>query len=395
MRIDVVTLFPDYFESPLAIGLVGRAFQKGTEFGIVDPRAFTQDVHRTVDDSPYGGGAGMVLKPEPIVAALNEAKSRGSGPVVMLSPQGAPLRQSDLRRWSKLDHLVLLCGRYEGFDERIRAHVDEEISLGDFVLTGGEPAAAVIIDGVVRLLPETLGNAESIETDSFSDGLLEHPHYTRPLRFEESEVPPILRSGDHKKVERWRRARALERTSARRPELLAQTDLDLADQQTLAAQSKRRPIHLALELEDPSAAVRARGLAHAFRLASLSFIGSALQLDHPEAIDLAPPGTKKRDRATVSPAWPRDIHVFPDWSAWSMAQVEAGRPRFGLLRRPYRQPGLWRGEAPAEAALALGAGLLPEHLDHRLAPLAAATPGARLDVVTAAALGLQRMFATC
>ncbi len=230
MKIDVITLFEDFFTSPLATGLVGKAIASGAaEVRFVDPRTFTSDVHRTVDDAPYGGGAGMVMKVEPLVAAIREARSRGPGPVVMLSPQGRPATQADFARWAANDHLALIAGRYEGFDERVRAYVDEEISVGDFVLTGGEYGALTIVDGVVRLLPGTLGNADSSQHDSFAAGLLEHPQYTRPMVFEGAEVPEVLGSGHHARVEAWRHEQALRRTRARRPDLIAARGLTGAE----------------------------------------------------------------------------------------------------------------------------------------------------------------------
>lgn len=234
MKIDVITLFPELFTSPLSIGLVGKAIaSKAASVDFIDPRAFTSDAHRTVDDAPYGGGGGMVMKVEPLADAIAKARENGPGPVVMMTPQGRPLRQADLRRWSSGPHLVLLAGRYEGFDERVRDLVDEEVSLGDFVLTGGEYAALAIIDGVVRLLPGTLGNAASSEEDSFSDGLLEHPQYTRPLEYGGTTVPDVLMSGHHERVRAWRHAVALQRTRARRPDLFEDRLLDEADRVAL------------------------------------------------------------------------------------------------------------------------------------------------------------------
>ena len=236
MNIDLVTLFAEFFETPLATGLVGKAIAAGrASVRTIDPRQFTQDRHRTVDDTPYGGGGGMVMKPEPVVAAIREARSRGSGPVVLMSPQGRPLVQRDFARWASVDHLVLVAGRYEGYDERIRAYVDDEVSLGDFVLTGGEYAALTIVDGVIRLRPGTLGNKDCPEQDSFADGLLEYPHYTRPLSFEGNAVPEVLQSGHHQRVSAWRNAQALLRTRIRRPDLLKRRGLSPAEADALAS----------------------------------------------------------------------------------------------------------------------------------------------------------------
>jgi tRNA (guanine37-N1)-methyltransferase len=244
MRIDVVTLFPEFFETPLKQGLVGKAIESGAAaIGFIDPRSFTTDRHRTVDDTPYGGGGGMVMKPEPAVAAIQEAKTRGQGPVLLMTPQGKPISQRDLARWSKEQHLILLSGRYEGFDERIRAYVDEEVSLGDFVLTGGEYAALAIADGVIRLLPGTLGNAASPEADSFSNGLLEHPQYTRPPEFEGRLVPDVLLSGDHAKIAAWRVSESIDRTRSRRPDLLIERPLSALERRAMLERSKAmRPI---------------------------------------------------------------------------------------------------------------------------------------------------------
>jgi tRNA (guanine37-N1)-methyltransferase len=242
MRIDLITLFPTLFEAPLHSGVVGKAIETGiATVGLIDPRAYTRDAHRTVDDAPYGGGGGMVMKPEPLAQAIREAKSRGPGPVVLMSPQGRRLSQRDLSRWAALDHLVLVCGRYEGFDERVRGLCDEQISLGDFVLTGGEYAALAIADGVIRLLPGTLGNESSPVTDSFVAGLLEHPHYTRPQVFEGSEVPEVLRSGDHAKVEEWRRRESLRRTLSRRPDLFVERGATEEERFELVAFERPKP----------------------------------------------------------------------------------------------------------------------------------------------------------
>jgi tRNA (guanine-N1)-methyltransferase len=223
MRFDVVTLVPEAFEPLLGLGVIGRAFAAGiAEIHTHNPRDHATDRYRKVDDEPYGGGAGMVLKPEPVYAAFEAIPVLSRRRVLLMSPQGQPLHQSDLRRWASAhDQLVLLCGHYEGFDERIRALADEEVSLGDFVLTGGELPALVVISGVVRLLPGTVGSPESLESESHSDLLLEHPHYTRPAEFRGMAVPEVLRSGDHGAIARWRQEQRLERTRERRPDLLA------------------------------------------------------------------------------------------------------------------------------------------------------------------------------
>ena len=221
MRLDVVSLAPEALTPLLELGVIGRAFKAGiAALHLHNPRDYATDRYRKVDDEPYGGGAGMVLKPEPVYAAVEAIPCQSRRRVLLMSPQGRPLQQTDLRRWaSDYDQLVFLCGHYEGFDERIRALADEEVSIGDFVLTGGELPAAVIINGVVRLLPGTVGTEACLEEESHSALLLEHPHYTRPAEFRGMAVPPVLRSGDHGAIERWRHEQQLQRTQARRPDL--------------------------------------------------------------------------------------------------------------------------------------------------------------------------------
>ena len=223
LRVDVISLVPEAFEPLLGAGVIGRAFAAGiATLHRHNPRDFATDRYRKVDDEPYGGGAGMVLKPEPVVAAFEALPALPRRRVLLMSPQGRPLQQADLRRWAtESDQLVLLCGHYEGFDERIRPLADEEVSIGDFVLTGGELPAMVVINGVVRLLPGTVGTAASLVEESHSDLLLEHPHYTRPASFRGQEVPPVLRSGDHGAIARWRAEQQQQRTRERRPDLWA------------------------------------------------------------------------------------------------------------------------------------------------------------------------------
>lgn len=223
LRVDVISLVPEAFEPLLGAGVIGRAFAAGiATLHRHNPRDFATDRYRKVDDEPYGGGAGMVLKPEPVVAAFEALPALPRRRVLLMSPQGRPLQQADLRRWAtESDQLVLLCGHYEGFDERIRSLADEEVSIGDFVLTGGELPAMVVINGVVRLLPGTVGTAASLVEESHSDLLLEHPHYTRPASFRGQEVPPVLRSGDHGAIARWRAEQQQQRTRERRPDLWA------------------------------------------------------------------------------------------------------------------------------------------------------------------------------
>ncbi|KGG27267.1 MULTISPECIES: tRNA (guanosine(37)-N1)-methyltransferase TrmD [unclassified Prochlorococcus] len=220
-RLDVVTLVPQAFTPLGELGVIGRAFASGiAALHTHNPRDYTTDRYHKVDDQPYGGGAGMVLKPEPVFAAVEAIPVQARRRVLLLTPQGKPLCQKDLHRWV-VDHdqLVLICGHYEGFDERIRILADEEVSVGDFVLTGGELPAMTVINGVVRLLPGTVGTAESLQDESHSDVLLEHPHYTRPANFRGMVVPDVLRSGDHGAIALWRQQQRQLRTQHRRPDL--------------------------------------------------------------------------------------------------------------------------------------------------------------------------------
>ena len=223
MRLDVITLAPEIVEGLRGYGVIGRAFTAGiAELHLHNPRDHATDRYRKVDDEPYGGGAGMVLKPEPVFAALEAIPVLPRRRVLLMTPQGLPLAQTDLRRWAREhDQLVFLCGHYEGFDERIRSLAHEEVSIGDFVLTGGELPAMTIINGVVRLLPGTVGTAASLEEESHSALLLEHPQYTRPAEFRSMEVPAVLRSGDHGAIARWRAEQQRLRTAERRPDLHA------------------------------------------------------------------------------------------------------------------------------------------------------------------------------
>ncbi|HSJ29354.1 MAG TPA: tRNA (guanosine(37)-N1)-methyltransferase TrmD [Acidimicrobiia bacterium] len=219
MRISIVTIFPGYFDGALRVGMVSRALERGAlEVVPIDLRTWGTGVHRAVDDAPFGGGPGMVMSPGPLAAALDTVADAHR---VFLTPAGSPLRQEHLDRWSGLDHLALVCGRYEGVDQRIVDNmIDEEISLGDFVLAGGEPAALTVVEGVARLLPGVLGNPDSVLSESFRDGRLEEPVYTRPAEFRGWKVPEVLLSGDHGRIEEWRRQQRLERTRTRRPDLL-------------------------------------------------------------------------------------------------------------------------------------------------------------------------------
>ena len=232
-RIDVLTLFPKMFESPFAESIVARARAAGQiELAVHDIREWATDRHRVVDDTPYGGGAGMVLKPEPLTRAIRATKG-DRGHVVLMTAQGVLFDQAAARRLAQLPHLVIVCGHYEGVDERvIEGDVDEELSIGDFVLTGGELAAMVVIDAVTRLIPDVI-EPESLTHESHTEGLLEGPHYTRPLEHEGRRVPTVLLSGDHAAIARWRRAEAVRRTAERRPDLLERAGLTPAERARL------------------------------------------------------------------------------------------------------------------------------------------------------------------
>jgi tRNA (guanine37-N1)-methyltransferase len=234
MRVDVVTLFPELFEAPLRTSIVGRAAERHlVEFEVHDLREHGLGRHRSVDDYPYGGGAGMVMRPEPLYAAIEPLRDAGAQ-VILLDPAGERLTDALARELARLPHVALVCGRYEGVDERARSLADREVSIGDYVLTGGELPALVLIDAVVRLVPGVI-EAESHEGDSFASGLLEHPHYTRPEEFRGMGVPSVLLSGHHGEVARWRRREALRRTLQRRPDLLESAPLTDADRRELDA----------------------------------------------------------------------------------------------------------------------------------------------------------------
>jgi len=220
MKIDVLTLFPEMFTGPLDVSMVARARKAGLlDLQIRNLRDWTHDRHKTVDDRPFGGGPGMVLKPEPVFEAV-EALASEKTRVLMMAPTGRVFTQAMARELAGEEHLLFLCGSYEGFDERIRTLIDDELSIGDYVLTNGGLPAMVIIDAVTRLLPGVLGHDESAHDESFSHGLLEYPHYTRPAEFREMKVPDVLLSGNHAEIEKWRREQSKRRTEERRPDLL-------------------------------------------------------------------------------------------------------------------------------------------------------------------------------
>ena len=224
MRIDVLTLFPRMFEGPLGESIIGKAREKGLlEINVSNFRDYSDNKHQTVDDYPYGGGAGMLLKVQPVydnIKAIEEATPETKKRVILLDPAGKPFDQKMAEEFSTEEHLVFICGHYEGYDERIRSLVTDEVSLGDYVLTGGELGAMVMIDATVRLLPEVLGNQTSAQTDSHSTGLLEHPQYTRPAEFKGMKVPDVLMNGNHKLIEQWQLKESLRRTYQRRPDML-------------------------------------------------------------------------------------------------------------------------------------------------------------------------------
>jgi tRNA (guanine37-N1)-methyltransferase len=235
MKIDVLTLFPGLFDSPFSESILGKAQDRGLlTIRTHCLRDWAEGKHKITDDTPYGGGDGMVMKPEPVARALRELRvAEPESKVLLLTPQGRTFCQSEAEKLAGEKGLVFVCGRYEGYDERIRDLVDAEYSIGDFVLTGGEPAAMVMIDAIGRLLPGVLGCQSSAEGDSFSDGLLEYPQYTRPEDFNGSKVPPVLLSGNHAEIARWRRCEQLRRTLLRRPELLETAPLDSEDRRML------------------------------------------------------------------------------------------------------------------------------------------------------------------
>lgn len=236
MKINVLSIFPDMFEGVFGSSILKKAQEKGAvSLEITDFRAFSTNKHGQVDDYPYGGGAGMVLKPEPLFEAVEDLVAQGRKPrIVLMCPQGARFDQKKAEELAQEEDLIFLCGHYEGYDERIREHlVTDEISIGDFVLTGGELAAMIVVDSIVRLLPGVLGQEASHVNDSFSTGLLEHPHYTRPADFRGMKVPEVLTSGNHAKIEQWRMEQTIKRTYERRPDLLENIELSKEQQKYL------------------------------------------------------------------------------------------------------------------------------------------------------------------
>lgn len=240
LRIDILTLFPDYFFGPFTVSMVKRAAAKKlVNLRVHDLRKYTTDRHQTADDIPFGGGAGMVMKPEPLVRALSALKrGRKNVRTLLMSPQGKPFDHAKALELSKEKALLFVCGHYEGLDERVMKWIDEEISLGDFVMTGGEPAAAVLVDSLIRFLPGVVGDLRSVEKDSFFNGLLDYPHYTRPRVFKGMEVPEELLSGNHKRIENWRKKQSLKNTLRKRPDLLNKVSLT-PEEKKLLNEAKR------------------------------------------------------------------------------------------------------------------------------------------------------------
>jgi tRNA (guanine37-N1)-methyltransferase len=246
MRFDIITIFPEMVEAGLAPGVIGRARQSGVlDIAVHNLRDFTTDRHRVVDDVPFGGGPGMVLKPEPLFAAMEQIAVR-RGPadaVLMMSPAGRVFTQADARRLARLPHVVVLCGRYEGVDERVHQQLaTEEVSIGDYVLSGGELPALVVVDAIGRLVPGVVGDEQSVEGDSFTRGLLDHPHYTRPAEFRGLRVPEVLVSGHHGEIRKWRRREALRRTAERRPDLLKDALLEPDEREWLRATAQEAAV---------------------------------------------------------------------------------------------------------------------------------------------------------
>ncbi len=233
MQIDLLTLFPEFFRSPLSESMLQRAQALGAvTYRVINLRDYATDKHQVTDDRPFGGGPGMVMKVEPLVSAIRAARQEDPNVrVILLGPSGMAFNQVKAQELSGCSHLLLICGHYEGVDDRVHFYIDEELSIGDYILTGGEIPALIVADAVTRLLPGVLGGEGATEEESFQEGLLEYPHYTRPRGFEGHEVPPVLLEGDHQRIAQWRRRQALARTVQRRPDLLARAHLSREDRE--------------------------------------------------------------------------------------------------------------------------------------------------------------------
>ena len=249
-KFDVITLFPKAFELIKNLGVITRALDKNLiDVNLHDLREYGEGSYRQVDDKPYGGGAGMVLKPEPIFKAYESIGKSTKSKTLLMTPQGKALKQKDLERWSTLDQIIIICGQYEGFDERIRCLADEEISIGDYVLSGGEIPAIAIINGLTRLLPGTLGDPESLVDESHNSSLLEYPQYTRPLIFKDMKVPDILVSGNHEEIKSWRRQKSIERTLERRSDLISNENYKQLPQSKLTIKDSNQVINFKIANE--------------------------------------------------------------------------------------------------------------------------------------------------
>jgi tRNA (guanine37-N1)-methyltransferase len=420
VKFTVVTILPELVTPALTAGVVGRAREAGTiSVDTINPRDFTTDRHRTVDDTPYGGGPGMVMKPEPLLAAIGKA---GEGHRIYLSPAGKPLTQARVRELAQLPHLVLVCGRYEGIDERvIESAIDEELSIGDYVLSGGELGALVIIDAVARYVPGVLGEATSVDDESHSAGLLEYPQYTRPVKLGEREVPAILMSGNHAAIAAWRRQQAIARTAQRRPDLFARFTPTARDRKHLAETDVAARTHLALvhhPCVDRHGAVITTALTN-FDIHDLARSTMTFGL---AGYHIVTPITSQREKAAhIAKLWIDDAQGEHRAAALRLVRVaesieavmaeltaEHGVPpvvvgtsaRAGAFGVPRRTPGELVAEArenPAPLLVLLGTGwglaeaLIPS-VSRVLTPIDGASTWNHLSVRSAGAILLDRLF---
>lgn len=428
MRFEVITIFPELFTSFLEKGLVAKAHEQGViRVVCTNPRDFAKNKHKSVDDAPYGGGSGMVMMPGPIIDALESRENEGRIHRILLTPQGKPFNQDIARRLAKLPAIALVCGRYEGVDERVRLAVDEEISLGDFVMTGGEIAAMAVIEATARLLPGVLGNIVSTHDESHAEGLLEYPQYTRPPEFRGQTVPEVLISGDHGAIARWRRKEALRRTRERRPDLLAQKSLDENDRKLLAeldreARRSRAPVYVALvhhpvkdregnvvttavtnlDVHDLSRSSRTYGLAGYFIVtpieAQRELVGTILEHwirgsgkkrvpERGMALSLARPVASIEAAAKAI----EEAHGKPPRLVVTAARLPSGKPQTPphVVRSMMRE-----SDQPWLLLFGTGHGLAPEVLDSVELSLPPIRPGAynHLSVRAACAIILDRLF---
>lgn len=429
MKFTVVTILPELVEPALAAGVVGRAREAGTiTVATVNPRDFTHDRHRSVDDTPYGGGPGMVMKPEPLLAAIDRAVA-GGGPAhrIYLSPAGAPLTQARVRALAQLPHLVLVCGRYEGVDERvIESAIDEEISIGDYVLSGGELGALVIIDAVARYVPGVLGESTSVDDESHSAGLLEYPQYTRPLKLVaadgvEREVPAILTSGNHAAIAAWRRQQAIARTARRRPDLFARFTPTKAERKGMPPEVAART-HLAL-VHHPCLDRTGKVVTTAVTNFDIHDLARSSMTYGLAGYHLVTPVTSQREKAArIAQLWMADqsgehraqalrlvrtadsvdsviaeltaAHGQPPVVVGTSARTDAFA---GAVRRSPRELVAEMRENPAPVLLLLGTGwglaeeLIPS-VTRLLAPIEGASAWNHLSVRSAGAVLLDRLF---